>query len=114
MYISICAASHASTMEQLTTSYRFQIAARGFFPAHNSCPPMSLYSTVAIERQSQDVISKFGLQAGETAIFVFGGLRAEGEPPEMDLLGQRFLNTGQFWKAWISRSNYKGRWREMV
>jgi GH15 family glucan-1,4-alpha-glucosidase len=85
-----------------------------FFPAHDSCPPMSLYSSVGIEQQSQDIISDFSLQAGETAIFVFGGPRAEGEPPEIDLLGQRFLDTGQFWKAWISRSNYKGRWREMV
>jgi GH15 family glucan-1,4-alpha-glucosidase len=98
------------------TNHELQISDRcaRFFPAHNSCPPMSLYSTVAIERRSQDVVSEFGLHAGETATFVFGGLRAEGEPPEMDLLRQRFLDTGQFWKAWISQSNYKGRWREMV
>src|SRR5262249_52253100 len=56
----------------------------------------------------------FTLQAGETASFVFGGVRAEGEQPELGFLGQRFLDTGQFWKAWISQSNYKGRWREMV
>ena len=48
------------------------------------------------------------------ATFVLGGLRAEGEQPEMDLLRQRFLETAQFWKTWISKSNYKGRWREMV
>ena len=98
------------------TNHELQISDRcaRFFPAHNNCPPMSLYSTVAIEGRSQDVISEFGLQAGETATFVFGGLRAEGEPPEMDLLGRRFLDTGQFWKTWISKSNYKGRWREMV
>jgi GH15 family glucan-1,4-alpha-glucosidase len=98
------------------TNHELQISDRcaRFFPAHNSCPPMSLYSTVAIERRFQDVVSEFGLHAGETATFVFGGLRAEGEPPEMDLLRQRFLDTGQFWKAWISQSNYKGRWREMV
>src|SRR5262249_34741670 len=85
-----------------------------FFPAHDSCSPMSLYSSVGIEAQSQDVAAEFSLQAGETANFVFGGLRCEGEPPQMDGLGQRFLNTGQFWKSWISKSNYKGRWREMV
>jgi GH15 family glucan-1,4-alpha-glucosidase len=32
----------------------------------------------------------------------------------MGLLGRRFFDTAQFWKAWISQSNYKGRWREMV
>jgi len=85
-----------------------------FFPAHDSCPPMSLYSSVVIERQSQDIISEFSLQAGETATFLFGGLRGEGDEPEIKLLGQRFLETAQFWKTWISKSNYKGRWREMV
>jgi GH15 family glucan-1,4-alpha-glucosidase len=32
----------------------------------------------------------------------------------MELLDQRFRNTAQFWKAWISKSKYKGRWREVV
>jgi GH15 family glucan-1,4-alpha-glucosidase len=85
-----------------------------FFPTQRSCPPMSLYSTVPIERQQQDIVSEFVLQAGDKACFVFGGLRIEGSPPEMDLIGQRFLDTCQFWKTWIARSNYKGRWREMV
>jgi GH15 family glucan-1,4-alpha-glucosidase len=85
-----------------------------FFPAHNSCPPMSLYSSVAIGQESEDITSEFSLQAGETATFLLGGLRGEGEEPEIKLLGQRFLDTAQFWKTWISKSTYKGRWREMV
>jgi GH15 family glucan-1,4-alpha-glucosidase len=85
-----------------------------FFPAHSSCAPMSLYSSVAIERESQDITAKFSLRAGETATFLLGGLRDEGKQPEMELLGQRFFETAQFWKSWISKSNYKGRWREMV
>jgi GH15 family glucan-1,4-alpha-glucosidase len=85
-----------------------------FFPAHDSCPPMSLYSSVAIERESQDITSEFSLQAGETATFLLGGLRGEENQPEMEFLGQRLLDTAQFWKTWISKSNYKGRWREMV
>ena len=85
-----------------------------FFPAHKDCPPMSLYSSVAIETRSQDISAEFSLQAGESATFVLGGLRAEGEQPEMDLLRQRFLETAQFWKTWVSKSNYKGHWREMV
>ena len=102
--------NYAATNHEVQTSDRCAT----FFPAHNSCPPMALYSSVAFERESQDIISEFSLQASETASFVFGRVRAEGEQPEMDLLGQRFLDTGQFWKTWISKSNYKGRWREMV
>src|SRR5215470_4963967 len=79
-----------------------------FLPADSFCPPMSLYATVALEQQSPDVTSAFTLKAGETATFIFGSPRAQGQPPEMALLGQRFFNTAQFWKAWISKSKYKG------
>jgi GH15 family glucan-1,4-alpha-glucosidase len=85
-----------------------------FFPEDNVCPPMSLYSTVAVEQQSKDAISVFTLKSGETATFIFGSSRSKGQPPEMDVIGQRFFDTAQFWKSWISQSNYKGRWREMV
>ena len=85
-----------------------------FLPADNLCPPMSLHSTVAVEKQLQDVTSAFTLKAGETATFILGSPRGKGEPPEMDPAGSRFFDTAKFWKAWISKSNYKGRWREMV
>lgn len=85
-----------------------------FFPADSVCPPMALYSTVVLREQEQDVVSSFALKAGETATFILGSPRVQEQPPEMGLIGQRFLDTAQFWKSWISKSNYKGRWREMV
>jgi GH15 family glucan-1,4-alpha-glucosidase len=85
-----------------------------FFPTDTICPPMALYSTVPLEQHSQDAISNFGLEAGEKATFVFGGLRPPGQQPEMELIEQRFQQTSRFWKTWIAKSKYKGRWREMV
>jgi len=85
-----------------------------FLPDDSACPPMSLYSTVAMQQQSNDVISAFTLKAGETATFILGSSRGEGQPLEMGLISRRFLDTAQFWKNWTSQSNYKGRWREMV
>ena len=85
-----------------------------FFPSGSDCPPMALYSTVPLRQHSQDVTSAFTLQAGTTATFVLGGLRPQGQQPEMELVGQRFQQTARFWKTWIAKSKYKGRWREMV
>ncbi len=85
-----------------------------FSPAGDACPPMALYSTTALRQQSQDVISNFSLRAGERATFVFGGVRAQGQQPEMEFVEQRFHETTRFWKGWIAKSKYKGRWREMV
>jgi GH15 family glucan-1,4-alpha-glucosidase len=82
--------------------------------APDNCPPLALYATTALTQQAQDVVSEFSLQAGTTATFVLGTVRTEGQPPEMQLLEQRFHETSRFWKTWISKSKYKGRWREMV
>jgi GH15 family glucan-1,4-alpha-glucosidase len=67
-----------------------------------------------LEPDAQDVVSQFNLRAGETATFVLGRPRPEGQQPEMELVGQRFQQTSRFWKGWIAKSKYKGRWREMV
>src|SRR5215468_6985611 len=85
-----------------------------FFPADGETLPVSLCSTVPLREDGQDVASDFCLQAGGRATFILSGMRTAGQPPEIELLEQRFHKTAQFWKAWISQSNYKGRWREMV
>jgi GH15 family glucan-1,4-alpha-glucosidase len=85
-----------------------------FSPVSGDCPPLALYSTVALRAESADVIADFRLRAGEKATFVFGGFRAQGQQPEMEFIEQRFHETARFWRNWIAKSKYKGRWREMV
>jgi GH15 family glucan-1,4-alpha-glucosidase len=85
-----------------------------FFPTGGACPPMSLYSTAPLQQQAEDVFSNFTLEAGEMATFVLGGVRLKGEPPEMKVIDLRFQQTARFWKTWMAKSTYKGRWREMV
>jgi GH15 family glucan-1,4-alpha-glucosidase len=89
-------------------------ASATFSSFSSDCPPMWLHSTVELGRRADDVTADFSLKAGQTATFLFGEVRAGTQNPEMELLDQRFSNTAQFWRAWISKSRYKGRWREMV
>jgi GH15 family glucan-1,4-alpha-glucosidase len=85
-----------------------------FTPANQACPSMALYSSIALEQQSQDAASQFSLRSGEAVTFVFGGVHPQGQRPEMERLEKRFHETSRFWKKWIAKSKYKGRWREMV
>ena len=85
-----------------------------FSPASDSCPALALYSTIPLRQESQDATCEFSLRAGERATFVFGGVRPRGQQPEMEFVEQRFHETARFWKGWIARSKYRGRWREMV
>ena len=97
-------------------NHRLQVSDKcaTFLPADTGSLPISLYSTIALREDGQDVTSEFYLQAGERATFLLGGMRPIEEQPEMQLLDERFYETAHFWKGWISQSNYKGRWREMV
>jgi GH15 family glucan-1,4-alpha-glucosidase len=99
-----------------TSAHRTEISDRCamFLPDEDRCSPMALYSTCALEQQSQHVTAEFTLQAGATTTFVLGGVRPQGQQPEMELVGQRFQETARFWRSWIAKSKYKGRWREMV
>jgi GH15 family glucan-1,4-alpha-glucosidase len=85
-----------------------------FTPANQACPSMALHSSIALEQQSQDAVSQFSLRSGEAVTFVFGGVRPQGQRPEMERVEERFHETSRFWKKWIAKSKYKGRWREMV
>src|ERR1700730_9011238 len=99
-----------------TCGHQLELSETGatFYPFSSDCPPMSLHSTVALGQLTDDVTADFSLKAGQTATFLFGAVRAGGQQAEMELLDQRFRDTAQFWKAWIAKSRYKGRWREMV
>jgi GH15 family glucan-1,4-alpha-glucosidase len=99
-----------------TCGHRLELSEKcaTFYPFSNDCPPMALHSQVGLERRADDVTANFSLKAGETVTFLFGRVRSGAQNAEMQLLDQRFRNTAHFWKAWIARSKYKGRWREMV
>ena len=77
---------------------------------------VALGSRLPLERSEQGVRARFALKAGVSATFALDHL-SEGETPpiyeEEDAL-RAFDDTVEFWRRWLSRSRYAGRWREMV
>jgi len=63
-----------------------------------------------------DVHARIKLTAGATATFVLDRV----EPGELPLpysddeIAAEFDATVAFWRGWLRRSRYSGRWREMV
>jgi GH15 family glucan-1,4-alpha-glucosidase len=78
---------------------------------------LALASPVPLLRSAQGVWADFSLAAGETATFVLERL-PEGvrDVPPLDAREAEaaFDETIAFWRQWLGRSNYRGRWREMV
>ena len=85
-----------------------------FTPESGACPAMALTSTIDMEQDGQDVTALFTLKAGETATFVLGQSADRVEQPTDAEVKAWFQETSAFWKSWIARSKYRGRWRETV
>src|SRR5262249_27866886 len=75
-----------------TSAHRLEMTSDGcatFFPDDTNSLPMSLHSSVDLKQESQDIASEFRLQAGQQAKFIFAGMRAEGQQPEMEIVERR-------------------------
>jgi GH15 family glucan-1,4-alpha-glucosidase len=61
-------------------------------------------------------IATFDLSAGETASFVLeeAGPGMDSPSAAPDYVSRVFKDTVNFWRSWIGRSRYTGRWRETV
>jgi len=80
---------------------------------------LALHSHIDLKTRGSGVISEFVLQAGEAKYFSIKGIEEE-ETSSKDICELKsdaielFGQTCDFWRAWISKSQYRGRWREMV
>jgi GH15 family glucan-1,4-alpha-glucosidase len=77
---------------------------------------LRLRSSVPVRIVDGDAVAEFVLRAGESASFVLEQSGAGGDSPSgcPGYIPESFKSTVNFWRAWLRRSNYTGRWREMV
>jgi GH15 family glucan-1,4-alpha-glucosidase len=79
---------------------------------------LNLKSNVQLQIKNGDAFAEFSLQPGETADFLLEHVDKEKEKiNETDFtkfVTDSLFDTVNYWKAWIARSQYKGRWQEMV
>ena len=75
-----------------------------------------LRSDVPLSAVNGDAVASFTLGAGQTASFVLEEVMP-GEPAACEApqyVSASFKRTNDFWRKWIARSTYRGRWREIV
>ena len=78
---------------------------------------LRLRQSVPVEIQGGDVVAEFTMSAGETAEFSLEDAALRGD--EDVVADAEYVNrwaevTRNFWRRWIGRSRYSGRWQEMV
>ena len=78
---------------------------------------LGLSSNFLLEQKGNGAVREFTLQEGQTAIFILQEIEpgagcaaclSEGKAEEV------FIKTVEYWRRWISKCTYTGRWREMV
>jgi GH15 family glucan-1,4-alpha-glucosidase len=77
---------------------------------------LALTGTTPLEPDGQDVVGRFVLDEGSSAVFALemvdaGQLPSGCSQAEAE---KEFGETVAFWRHWLSASRYRGRWREMV
>ena len=78
---------------------------------------LTLLSQAPLRREGDAAVATFLLGEGETAAFVLMGPRESGrslESLDPEATERAYGGTVEFWRRWIARPNYRGRWLEMV
>lgn len=76
---------------------------------------LRLRSSVPLREEDGAVVSEFILKTGETASFVLENAKETvADSSDPDFVARAFKDTVNFWRAWVGKSKYKGRWRGMV
>ena len=77
---------------------------------------LRLHATVPVRVDDGAATAEFTLRADERASFVLELVRPGEESPATnpDFIAEAFKETVNFWRRWVGRSTYRGRWRETV
>jgi GH15 family glucan-1,4-alpha-glucosidase len=78
---------------------------------------LGLSSSVELKKDGDGVTAEFTLGEGEQAVFILCPLQPKDAPSKclgLEEAETLFRDTVRFWRSWLSRCTYTGRWREMV
>jgi GH15 family glucan-1,4-alpha-glucosidase len=77
---------------------------------------LMLESMVPMERTERGVRAAYTLHAGDSCTFLLEVCHRDQQPGMIDEeeAGEAFNRTVRYWRGWLAKSTYRGRWREMV
>jgi GH15 family glucan-1,4-alpha-glucosidase len=96
-------------------SHRLQQAGPGFVFESEDLN-LGLRATVQLEPDGEDVRARWTARAGDVggAILQSAAGRDASEPIDAERVLGLFNATVRFWREWLARSTYRGRWREAI
>lgn len=84
-----------------------------FIPDKKELPTLRLRTDVLLEIEDGTLVGKILLHSGESMTFILEeAIESPSANPSYSTTA--FKSTMNFWRKWIEKSTYKGRWRETV
>jgi GH15 family glucan-1,4-alpha-glucosidase len=77
-------------------------------------PALRLSSTLPLTIENGTAICDFELEENHTAAFVLEDGDQSPTSPDDSMVSRDFKLTCDFWRDWVARSHYRGRWRDSV
>ncbi len=77
---------------------------------------LRLGATIALQQEGDALVAEFTLEEGESADVCLQSIESE-EPPTFcpeHYAKELFTQTVVYWRSWLAKCTYSGRWREMV
>jgi GH15 family glucan-1,4-alpha-glucosidase len=78
---------------------------------------LGLSTSVPLEQSAGSAFAEFSLEEGQAAVFVLREIEAGGDcdsSPSGEEEDELFRQTVEYWRRWLSKCTYTGRWREVV
>jgi GH15 family glucan-1,4-alpha-glucosidase len=78
---------------------------------------LALTASIPLRRDGAGIVADFALGEGQKAMFILSRLGPDdrsGHCPGETEAEQLFRNTVAYWRRWLSKCTYAGRWREVV
>jgi GH15 family glucan-1,4-alpha-glucosidase len=85
-----------------------------FTPAKKDLPALRLWSTVPLKITDRAATATFELKPDESAAFVLEEAHEDAAALDADYVASAFKATLNYWREWLGRSQYHGRWRDTV
>jgi GH15 family glucan-1,4-alpha-glucosidase len=83
---------------------------------HSDGLTIRLKANIPLELSNGDAIAEFTLKATERTDFIFeiADNKSSAADDLSEMVTQTLIRAINFWKEWVARSTYKGRWRDVV
>jgi GH15 family glucan-1,4-alpha-glucosidase len=75
---------------------------------------LRLCCSVPVKLENGDAVASFSLKPDQSAYFVLEDAREDAPCLAERYVPETFKSTLNYWRNWMSRSHYQGRWRQMV